>query len=210
MTTLTYTIPLPPVPTSLPRGPLRGKPLHLKTYLAWRDATAAYLPAPAEPLQALCKVLIDVACKQPQKLTMATPTGGVDIYVKSVLDAVTAAGIWNDDKQVVALSIEKRYADKGEAPHTRITIVNVEPSEKVNYAAIHDAFRNWLVHERGAPRLDKFEDYVENLRRFCTLELDADRLHWSFQLPTEVVMSRWYVGYCKYTQPLQPNVTSLL
>ena len=204
MTTLTYTIPLAPVPTSGRRIPLRDRPYYPKTYAAWRDAAAVYIPTPAAPVLGLCKVLIDVACKRPQTLIADTPTGLVDNYAKAALDAISAAGIWGDDKQVQTLAIEKRYAEPGETPHIRITIVSLQPCERINFTAIRNDFHGWLVREQGAPLFAEYEAYVETLCRFCTLELEADRLHWSFQLPSEVTLSRWYAHYRKYTQPLQP------
>jgi Holliday junction resolvase RusA-like endonuclease len=207
MTTLTYIIPLAPVPASRRWVPLRGTPYHSKTYASWRNAATAYLPTLAAPVLGLCKVLIDVACKRPQTLTADTPTGDVDNYAKAALDAISAAGIWSDDKQVRTLAIEKRYAEPDETPHTRITIVFLEPCEKINYNAIRSDYHEWLVYEQGAPLFAEYEAYVGTLCRFCTLELEADRLHWSFQLPSEVTLSRWYAHYRKYTQPLQPNLS---
>ena len=204
MTTLTFTIPLAPVLASSRRAPLRSSPYCPKTYASWRDAAAAYLPTPAAPVLGLCKVLIDVVCKRPQTLTTDTPTGLVDNYAKAALDAISAAGIWGDDKQVRTLALEKRYAEPGETPHFLITIVSLEPCEKINFISIRNDFLAWLVREQGAPLFVYYEDYVETLCRFCTLELEADRLHWSFQLPSEVTLSRWYQHYRKYTQPLQP------
>lgn len=205
MTTLTYTIPLPPMPASRRRVPLRGKPYYPKTYASWRDGMTAYLPTLAAPVLGLCKVLIDVACKRPQTLTADTPIGDVDNYAKAALDVISAAGIWGDDKQVRTLAIEKRYAEPDETPHILITIVSLEPCGKINYTAIRNDFHEWLVREQGAPLFAEYETYAETLCRFCTLELDADRLHWSFQLPSEVTLSRWYSHYRKYTQPLQPD-----
>lgn len=207
MTALTYTIPLPPVPASRRRVPLRGKLYYPKTYAYWRDAAAAYLPTPAAPVLGLCKVLIDVACKRPQTPTADMPTGDVNNYAKAALDAISAAGIWRDNKQVRTLAIEKRYAEPGEIPHILIAIVPLESCEKINYTAIRNDYHEWLVREQGAPLFSEYEAYTETLCRFCNLELEADRLHWSFQLPSEVTLSRWYSHYCKYTQPLQPNLS---
>jgi len=204
MTTLTFTIPLAPVPASSRRVPHHDRPYFPKTYASWRNAAAAYIPTPVAPVLGLCKVLIDVVCKRPQTLTAAAPTGLVDNYAKAALDAISATSIWGDDAQVRTLAIEKRYAEPGETPHILITIVSLESCEKTNYTAIRNDYHEWLVREQGAPFFTEYEAYIETLCGFCNLELEADRLHWSFQLPSEVTLSRWYEHYRKYTQPLQP------
>lgn len=107
MTTLTYTISLAPVPTSRHRLPLHSKRYSSKTYASWCDAAAEYLPTLAALVLGLCKVLIDVVCKVPQKLTADNPAGYVDNYARAVLEAISAAGILGNDQQVWALAIEK-------------------------------------------------------------------------------------------------------
>ncbi|MFG1411443.1 RusA family crossover junction endodeoxyribonuclease [Xanthobacter sp. VTT E-85241] len=42
---------------------------------------------------------------------LAWPVGDVDNLAKSVLDAMTQAGCWRDDRQVVRLSVAKGYAE---------------------------------------------------------------------------------------------------
>lgn len=115
-------IELAPVPASRLRVPFRGKPYYPMTYVAWRESASAYLPTPAAALRGLCSARVEVACRRLQKLTSATPSGDVDNYAKAALDAITAADIWVDDKQVVELAVKKRYSDKGEASHTHIVI----------------------------------------------------------------------------------------
>ena len=43
--------------------------------------------------------------------------GDLDKLCRAVLDAVTAAGAWRDDGQVVRLDAWKRYAAEAEGPH---------------------------------------------------------------------------------------------
>ena len=81
------------------------------------------------------------------------------------------------------------------------------PCEKINYTAIRNDYHEWLVREQGAPLFAEYDAYAETLCRFCTLALAADRLHWSFQLPSEVTLSPWYAHYRKYSQPPQPNLS---
>jgi Holliday junction resolvase RusA-like endonuclease len=52
----------------------------------------------------------------------AWPRGDGDNVLKAVADALTDAGIWPDDDQVVDWRIKKRYAARNEQPRTVITI----------------------------------------------------------------------------------------
>lgn len=46
----------------------------------------------------------------------------VDNFAKAVMDALTNAQVWSDDKQVARLIVEKRYLKPGQSPHAWITI----------------------------------------------------------------------------------------
>jgi len=46
----------------------------------------------------------------------------VDNYQKNLFDALTAAGVWWDDGQVVFATLRKWYAAKGEAPGIRLLV----------------------------------------------------------------------------------------
>jgi Holliday junction resolvase RusA-like endonuclease len=50
------------------------------------------------------------------------PNADGDNVLKGVADALTDAGVWSDDDQVVFWSIRKRYAARNEQPRTIITI----------------------------------------------------------------------------------------
>jgi Holliday junction resolvase RusA-like endonuclease len=52
----------------------------------------------------------------------AWPRGDGDNVLKAVADALTDAGIWPDDDQVVDWHIRKRYAARNELPRTVIRI----------------------------------------------------------------------------------------
>lgn len=52
----------------------------------------------------------------------ATKKPDVDKLERAILDAVTSAGVWNDDSQVVDLHSIKRLAEIGETPGCRIRV----------------------------------------------------------------------------------------
>lgn len=49
----------------------------------------------------------------------------LDKLVRAVCDALTAAGVWRDDSQVVALSAIKRFAGEGFAPCAHIEVLDL-------------------------------------------------------------------------------------
>lgn len=202
MTTRTYDIALAPVPAARPRIPARGKPYYPKTYAAWRDAASVFQPAPAQPLDGLCKVLIAVVCKRPTRLIAAAPTGDVDNFAKAALDALTAAGVWQDDKQVQILTLEKRYANIDENAYTHITITEIQPPDVTHQTKLRDAFHSWLITERSAQTFGDYEVYVEALCHYCKIEMRVKCIHINFHLPSEVTLSRWRSHYHRVIQQL--------
>lgn len=53
--------------------------------------------------------------------------GDVDKLARSTLDALTAAGVWNDDSQVVRLVVDRRYCGEGERPGCLIRVTDPFP-----------------------------------------------------------------------------------
>jgi len=99
-----------PVPASRARVPRFGKPYYTGRY-------AKYIPMAVEALNTQRKITFGgdlfVACifevVKPKKTKLISPRGDIDNYVKALFDAVTAAEIWNDDRQVTKLHAEKRF-----------------------------------------------------------------------------------------------------
>lgn len=112
---------LDPVPAARPRVSKWGT-YYPATYKNWKKDALGFLPQDLAPLKGPLAVILEVICKRPKKPTSTVPSGDVDNYAKAALDAVNDAKLWGDDKQVVALTVSKRYAEPGEQPRTLITI----------------------------------------------------------------------------------------
>lgn len=57
----------------------------------------------------------------------AWPRADGDNILKAVADALTDAGVWGDDDQVVSWSIQKRFASRSQKARTVITFGEVVP-----------------------------------------------------------------------------------
>jgi len=57
----------------------------------------------------------------------AWPRADGDNVLKGVADALTDAGVWDDDDQVIRWEITKRYGARDELPRTVITVTEVAP-----------------------------------------------------------------------------------
>lgn len=90
-----------------------------KTYTAWKKQAEAGLRKQVTAQYAgRLSVVIECVELPPKsdskkerqaRLEGGWPRGDVDNLAKSVLDAMTAAGIWQDDSQVVELTCRKGY-----------------------------------------------------------------------------------------------------
>lgn len=74
----------------------------------------------------LLHVIADHVVMKPKTTIRNCPRGDVDNYAKATLDAITKCGhVWEDDDQVLILTTTKRFAEKGEEPHTKVTVCNL-------------------------------------------------------------------------------------
>lgn len=67
-------------------------------------------------------VILECVLPKPKKTSFESPIGDCDNYAKAVLDALTSSKTWGDDRQVEALVSMKRWAERDEEPHVKITI----------------------------------------------------------------------------------------
>ena len=129
--TLSFTIPLEPVPASRARS-VAGRPgYYPERYDTWRKEAAIALERITEDLPQLgdspLEVWLEFVCKRPKEPTHPYPSkGDVDNLSKATLDAITKTGLWDDDMQVVTSHGTKRYNRPGEAPHTKVVIRPLE------------------------------------------------------------------------------------
>tara|TARA_B100000085_G_scaffold22775_1_gene19156 strand:- start:34944 stop:35393 length:450 start_codon:yes stop_codon:yes gene_type:complete len=119
-----FFIPVDPVPASRPRVSKWGT-YYGKTYENFRTKVRAALRdltnLSGEPMTGPIHCLIEIVAPKPKTTKRDYPRGDVDNFAKGPLDSMTShGGFWNDDDQVTALAVTKRYAESGEPTGVRI------------------------------------------------------------------------------------------
>lgn len=112
---------LQPVPASRPRVTRWGV-YYGKTYKTWMKAAEEAIPAAESPMDGPLEVWVRFVISKPKTSKREWPRGDVDNYEKSIYDALTKAGYWHDDDQIVTAHIIKEFARDGEEPATHVHI----------------------------------------------------------------------------------------
>lgn len=66
----------------------------------------------------------------------------------------------------------------------------------MNQLDVKAAYHDWMRANR-IYNVSVFENYVERLCRFVTLEIEAGRMFWSYELPADSVLKAWFNEYRK-------------
>jgi Holliday junction resolvase RusA-like endonuclease len=124
-------VPIPPVPASRPRVARFGT-YYSKRHQSYVRSFTAFLKyyEPAWeylPRDRRLAVGLEFACKRPKKISVNSPPFDIDNLIKLPLDCLTSAEMfWHDDVQVEICIGIKRYAKKGEEPHTVVRVWEIE------------------------------------------------------------------------------------
>lgn len=97
-----------PSPASRPRVTRRGT-YHVPKYKKFLKDCVALLDKGALHSGPLI-LSMTFYCKTPKKPANPFPVGDIDNYAKGLMDAMTKADVWEDDKQVIDLSANKVYS----------------------------------------------------------------------------------------------------
>lgn len=116
-----------PVPAGRPRVSKFGT-YYPKSYTAWLKESWAYV----DKLETVVTdspiaLMIEAVCPTVKTSKFSMPMGDVDNFVKGPMDLLTKSQrAWIDDRQVVLLTVTKRYAGPDEEPGFNIWWCPVE------------------------------------------------------------------------------------
>lgn len=117
-------LPLAPVPASRPRVTRTGISYYTDPYKSWKKAAREMLTSLAPstcPLLGRLSVSIRIFGTRPATTKLDMPRPDVDNYAKAVLDAGNSV-LWDDDRQVAPLIVDKEWAKPGETGYVDIEI----------------------------------------------------------------------------------------
>lgn len=126
-----FTLPLEPVPCPRPRIALRGRfpcAYYPAVYTKWKKEAVEFLAnsMPAlGPFSGPLQLRAVFHVERPRTSKLDHPKPDIDNYLKSLMDAITEAGWWNDDSQIREVHAEKRWAEvtaEGCHPHIEFDI----------------------------------------------------------------------------------------
>jgi len=116
-----FTLDIEPVVASRPRVGKFGT-FYEGKYRTWLKEAPKTVPNFQTPFMGALVVVVRIVCTKPRTGKLSHPMGDVDNFAKGVLDVLTHAKVWGDDKQVVRLDVSKRYAKNGEKGHVDVRI----------------------------------------------------------------------------------------
>lgn len=122
------TIPLDPIPCPRPRIRVIGKfasAYYPAAYKTWKErARELLVERNTRKVPLTGPLMLDVRfyVTRPKTTKLDHPKPDVDNYLKSLMDACTAAGVWEDDAQVVYIVARKEWAAPGEQGLIAFTI----------------------------------------------------------------------------------------
>jgi len=124
-------LPLEPLPCPRPRIAVRGKfptAYYPATYTKWKAQAVGVIKSltSAPPITGPVKVDVAFLATRPKTTKLDRPKPDIDNYLKSLFDALTQAGVWADDSQVVHVDARKRWALPGVAGSIVFEITNPE------------------------------------------------------------------------------------
>lgn len=112
-----------PVPASRPRVPRFGRPFYVGRYKEFRqELELAVADVPPWLPDGPVHVQVMFICKKPKKPTNPYPKGDIDNYIKAIWDGLNGKWGFKDDRQIVSVEAEKRYAKIEEEPHILILV----------------------------------------------------------------------------------------
>ena len=126
------------MPCPRPRITVRGRFAHAyypAAYKTWKNEAQDLIEAQmdAQPINTYydvpLSVLIVCVVQKPKSTKLIAPKADVDNYAKAIMDALTAAGAWGDDSQVIDLHVAKRWTHAGEEPHYTVAITPLDPRD---------------------------------------------------------------------------------
>ena len=122
---MVVTINTAPVVASRPRVSRWGV-YYNKTYANWLK-TAKVEGKDLRRFDGPCIITVEQVVEKPRTTKLASPNGDIDNFAKGPLDLITKSELaWVDDKQIVAMTAIKRFANPGETPRSIITIMPIE------------------------------------------------------------------------------------
>lgn len=95
------------------------------SYKKYQAEIAAQLPPLRTPYEGELALVLEFVCKPISKSKYTTPMGDVDNFAKGVMDAMTDEGWWGDDRQIMVLTVAKRFPLPGEQPHINVSLTTI-------------------------------------------------------------------------------------